>query len=67
MITISPKNLLDFWTIRCTHPQFGRKRGAPLIVQMQLTFTLVKYYVIYVIKYFTTFFASKCFFPIFLL
>ena len=32
-----------------------------LIVQMQLTFTSVKYYVIYVIKYFSTLFASKFF------
>ena len=42
-------------------PEFGRKMGVRLIVRMQLTFTLVKYYVIYVIKYLTTFFASKFF------
>ena len=56
-----------FWTIRLTSPppRFGRKMGVRLIVQMQLTFTLVKYYVIYVIKYFTTL-LLQFFFPILL-
>ena len=31
------KNYRIFWTIRGTPPQFGRKMGVPLIVQMLLT------------------------------
>ena len=61
------KSYRIFQTIRRTFPptpKFGRKTG---VCQVLFTFTLVKYYVIYVIKYFTTFFASKNFFPIFLL
>ena len=60
--TINLKTCSIFQTIRCTFPpKFGRKMGVRLIVRMYLTFTLVKYYVIYVIKHFTTFFASEFF------
>ena len=44
-----------------SRPHYKSLSGALLLAAPCFTFTLVKYYVIYVIKYFTTFFASNFF------